>query len=308
MQGTPQPVAQRLIAYRSGASTQQNTAPTTSLFGNTAQTQPQQTNSLFGGMNTQQNTGLGGLGQSTLGASQAVQMNDLSQIKGTNRINDLSPDIQRQIFAVDDMIYQKIEKISQIRETYPGHVQKLETIAPDVEYVDKKLSTVALGLENDAANIAHLAKVVEKDQTDGELAFRAIINQALPTQFRYGNPSNLSSSMAKPTNTSGTDNDETTKPVDLIAYFNARTDDLGKTLETYQSQIREIEQHLRTMEAGAYEKTQQLMGARNKNTDDRQQLVEALRAIEAAIMDSAKKVGRVRDDVTQVTLGGAALL
>lgn len=304
MQGTSHPVAQWLTAFRSGASTQQNTAPTTSLFGSTQQNQSQPTNSLFGGMSTQQNT-VGGLGQST---SQAVQMNDLSQIKGTTRINDLSPELQRDLQNIDDSIQKKIEKIQQIRETYPGHVQKLETVAPDVDYVEKKLSTVALGLENDAANISHLAKIVEKDQTDGELAFRAIINQALPTQFRYGNPSNLSSSMAKPANASGTEGDETTKPVDLIAYFNTRTDDLGKTLETYQSQIREIEQHLRTMEAGTYEKTQQLMGARNKNTDDRQQLVEALRAIEAAIMDSAKKVGRVRDEVTQVTLGGAVML
>lgn len=260
-------------------------------------------------MNTQQSNPLGGLGQSTnMGGSSVIQLNDLNSIKGTTRINELTPEVQRQIFGLDDIITSKIEKISKIRETYPGHVQNLETVAPDVEYVEKKLSTVALGLENDAASISHLSKIVEKDQSDGELAFRAIINQALPTPFRYGNPSNLSASMAKPTTSGGTDNDETTKPVDLIAYFNARTDDLGKTLETYQSQIREIELHLRTMEAGTYEKTQQLMGARNKHTDDRQQLVEALRAIESAIMDSAKKVGKVRDEVTKTTLGGTTLL
>lgn len=257
-----------------------------------------------------QNNTLGGLSQaSTMGGSQVIQMNDLSQIKGTTRLNDLHPDIQKQVFGLDDAIQAKIDNINRMRETYPGHIQNLETIAPDVEYVEKKLATVALGLENDAANIAHLKTIVDHDANDAELAFRAIVNQALPAQFRYGNPSNLSASTAKP-GTGSSLEDDTTKPVDLIGYFNRRTDDLSKTLETYQSQIREIEMHLRTMEAGAYEKQQQLMGARNKSLDDRQQLVEALRAIESAIVDSAKKVGKVRDEVTKHTLGGvgAALL
>lgn len=284
---------------------QQNQTSTTSLFGNTQQNQPQQSNTLFGSM-APQNNALGGLGQSShLGASQVIQMNDLSQIKGTTRLSDLHPDIQKQVFGLDDAIQAKIDTVNKMRETYPGHIQKLETIAPDVEYVEKKLATVALGLENDAANIAHMKTMVDHDANDAELSFRAIVNQALPAQFRYGNPSNLSASTTKPATASSLENDDPTKPVDLIAYFNRRTDDLGKTLQTYQSQIREIEMHLKTMEVGALEKTQQLSGARNRSLDDRQQLVEALRAIESAIVDSAKKVGKVRDDVTKHTLGGA---
>lgn len=314
-------MTQRLTASRSGAppsqqntgsslfgnaqqQQQQNQNPTSSLFGNTQQNQPQQSNTLFGGMTSQNHT-LGGLGQSAnLGGSQVMQMNDLSQIKGTTRLNDLHPDIQKQVFGLDVAIQAKIDNVNKMREAYPGHIQKLETIAPDVEYVEKKLATVALGLENDAANIAHMKTIVDHDANDAELSFRAIVNQALPAQFRYGNPSNLSASTTKPATASSLENDDPTKPVDLIAYFNRRTDDLGKTLQTYQSQIREIEMHLKTMEVGALEKTQQLAGARNKSLDDRQQLVEALRAIESAIVDSAKKVGKVRDDVTRHTLGG----
>ncbi|KAL5441273.1 hypothetical protein PMIN07_004316 [Paraphaeosphaeria minitans] len=297
-----------------GASTaQQNTG--SSLFGNaqqqqnqtsnpSQQNQPQQSSTLFGGMNSQNNA-LGGLGQnSNLGGSQVIQMNNLNQIKGTTRLNDLHPDIQKQVFGLDDAIQAKIDQVNKMRETYPGHIQKLETVAPDVEYVEKKLATVALGLENDAANIAHLKTIVDHDANDAELSFRAIVNQALPAQFRYGNPSNLSASTTKPASAGSLENDDPTKPVDLIAYFDRRTDDLGKTLQTYQSQIREIEMHLKTMEHGVLEKNQQFVGARNRSLDDRQQLVEALRAIESAIMDSAKKVGKVRDDVTRHTLGG----
>ncbi|KAJ4296855.1 Nucleoporin nup49/NSP49 (Nuclear pore protein nup49/NSP49) [Kalmusia sp. IMI 367209] len=286
---------------------QQNQTSTPSLFGATQQNQPQQTNSLFGGM-ASQNKPLGGLGQSSnLGTSQAIQMNDVAQLKGTSRINELHPDIQKQIFGLDDVFQAKIDKINEVREALPGHINILQTITPDVAIVEKLLSTVELGLENDSTNIAHLKTLVNKDAEDATLSFRAIENQALPAQFRYGN-STLSASTAKPATTSSLDDsDDPTKPVDLIGYFDRRTDDLGRTLETYQRQIREIELHLRTMEAGTHEKAQQLMGTRNKTLDDRQQLVEALRAIEAAIVDSAKKVGKVRDEVTKQTLGGVGV-
>lgn len=294
--------AETNLSPSGGSTTQQNT--TSSLFGNQTQNQPQQTNSLFGGMASQNKP----LGQ--MNSSQVIQMNDISQLKGTSRINELHPDIQKEIFALDDVFQAKIEQINKIRESIPEHVAVMQTIKPDVAIIENILSTVELGLENDSANIDHLKTLVSKDADEATLSFRAIENQALPAQFRYGNNSTLSASAAKPSTTSSLDdNDDPTKPVDLISYFDRRTNDLGRTLDTYQRQIREIELHLRTMEAGTHEKAQQLMGARNKSLDDRQQLVEALRAIEAAIVDSAKKVGKVRDDVTKQTLGaGAGLL
>jgi hypothetical protein len=78
----------------------------------------------------------------------------------------------------------------------------------------------------------------------------------------------------------------------------------------YQRQIREIEAHLRTMEAGTVEKAQQLAGSRSAPRDQRRELVEALKGMEGAIIESAKKVGQVRDEVTKQTLGnvGAALV
>jgi len=64
------------------------------------------------------------------------------------------------------------------------------------------------------------------------------------------------------------------------------------------------------MEAGTLEKAQQLTGSRSAPRDQRRELVEALKAIEGAILDSAKKVGQVRDEVTKQTLGnvGTTLL
>ncbi|KAF9694321.1 hypothetical protein EKO04_007589 [Ascochyta lentis] len=294
--------------------TQQNqTATTPSLFGSTQQAQPQQNNSLFGGMAPPQRTAT--LGGSTLGggqmggSTQAVNIG-LESLRGTTRFNDLAPELQAQIQAFDEGIQRKIGYCNQIRETLPNSEAEIATIAPDVAYIETFLSTVEVGLDNDSANIAHLRELVKKDAGDATLSFRAIENQRLPAQFHYRNGTNLTASSTKTPATAALDDDDPTKPVDLMGYFNRRTGELGRTLDVYQRQIREIEGHLRTMEAGTLEKAQQLMGSRSAPRDQRRELVEALKAIEGAILDSAKKVGQVRDEVTKQTLGnvGATLL
>lgn len=300
--------------FGNNTSTQQNQTSTPSLFGSTQQqAQPQQQNSLFGGTNTQNRSNT--LGGSTLGgtqmssSAQPVQMT-LDSIRGTTRFNDLHPEIQNLIQQFDDGIQRKVNYCNQIREALPGSEGDISTIAPDVAYIETILSTVEVGLDNDSANIAHLKNLVKKDADDATLSFRAIENQRLPAQFHYRNNANLTASSTKAPATSALDDDDPTKPVDLMGYFNRRTDELGSTLDVYQRQIREIEAHLRTMEAGTMEKAQQLTGSRSAPRDQRRELVEALKAIEGAILDSAKKVGKVRDDVTKQTLGnvGAALL
>ncbi|KAJ4368179.1 Nucleoporin nup49/NSP49 (Nuclear pore protein nup49/NSP49) [Neocucurbitaria cava] len=308
-----------------GSSTQQNTTPslfgntnaqqnqttTPSLFGSTQQAQPQQQNTLFGGMNSQ-NATLGGstLGGSQMGAGAQPVQQTLDSMKGTTRFNDLHPELQTLIQQFDEGIQRKIGYCNQIRESLPKSGEDISTIAPDVAYIETFLSTVEVGLDNDSQNIAQLKGLVKKDADDATLSFRAIENQRLPAQFHYRNSANLTASSAKTPATTSLDEDDPTKPVDLMGYFNRRTDDVGRTLDVYQRQIREIEAHLRTMEAGTVEKAQQLTGSRNGPRDQRRELVEALKAIEGAILDSAKKVGQVRDEVTKQTLGnvGAALL
>lgn len=234
----------------------------------------------------------------------------LDSIRGTTRFNDLHPELQALIQQFDEGIQRKISYCSQIRESLPKTESDIATIAPDVAYIETFLSTVEVGLDNDSANVAHLKTLVKKDAEDATLSFRAIENQRLPAQFHYRNTANLTASSAKTPAATALDEDDPTKPVDLMSYFNRRTDGLARTLDVYQRQIREIEAHLRTMEAGTVEKAQQLTGSRSAPRDQRRELVEALKAIEGAILDSAKKVGQVRDEVTKQTLGnvGATLL
>ena len=283
---------------------QQNQTSNPSLFGATQQNQPQsQQSSLFGGMASQN------LGRQPV--QQPVQINSAESIKGTTRFSDLHPDIQNVIQNFDNSFQHHMSNAAQVRGILPQQGEKVASVAPDVAYIEQLLSTVELGIENDSADVYHLKQVVQGDADNFRLCMRAVDNQKLPQQFHYGNRANLNSSTTKPTATPSTDDeDDPTKPVDLVNYFSKRTNDLSQTLDVYQKQIREIEAHLRTMEAGTVEKAQQLTGSRSSARDQRRELVEALKAIEGAILDSAKKVGQVRDQVTQQTLGsvGGGLL
>ncbi|KAF2009991.1 hypothetical protein BU24DRAFT_473149 [Aaosphaeria arxii CBS 175.79] len=306
---TAQPAATSSLFVGGNANTQQNQTTTPSLFGATQQNQPQQQqqqSSLFGGM-ASQNKPLGGLGNSTTGLGnnqQAVQYRTLDNIKGTHRLHELHPDLQAEIQKLDDTFQYHISNSIKLREAMLKSEQEVATVAPDVVYVEEFLATIETGLVNDSTNIAKLKEVIKKDAEEALLSFRAIENHKLPAQFHYGNRTNLNASSAKPAANNSLDEDDPNKPVDLVSYFSRRTEDLGRTLDVYQHQIREIEAHLRTMEAGTVEKAQQLTGSRNGARDQRKELVEAMKAIEGAILDAAKKVGQTRDMVNQQTLGG----
>ncbi|KAH7130303.1 hypothetical protein B0J11DRAFT_504097 [Dendryphion nanum] len=283
--------------------TQQNQTATPSLFGSTQQAQPQQQNSLFGGM-ASQNRPLGGLGAASTN-QQPIQIQTMDAIKGTTRFGELHPDIQAEIQKLDDEFQFHMSNANMCRETMNNQGQMIDLVAPDVAMIQEFLSTVETGLENDSASIAQLKELVKKDAEDAAMNFRAIENHKLPPQYHYGNRTRLNASSANTAPATSLDqSDDPSKPVDLVGYFSRRTNDMATTLDVYQRQIREIEAHLRTMEAGTVEKAQQLTGSRNGARDQRRELVEAMKAIEGAILDAAKKVGQTRDLVVQQTLGG----
>lgn len=236
-------------------------------------------------------------------AQGGIQIKTIDNIKGTTRFSELHPDFQNEIQKLDDIFQGHMSNSQRIREVLPRQGETVASLAPDVAYIEQFLSTVELGIDNDSGNIARLKQQVEKDQQEALLCHRAVTNQSLPAQFRYGNAANLSASTTKPNAAASADDDDPTKPVDLIPYFSHRADNLSATLETYQHQIREIEAHLRTMESGIVEKAHQLSGSRSGLRDQRKELIDAMRAIEGAILEAAKRVGRTRDLVIQTTMG-----
>ncbi|OCL09773.1 hypothetical protein AOQ84DRAFT_290588 [Glonium stellatum] len=236
---------------------------------------------------------------------------DVSNIRGTTRFSDLHESLQSQIEEIDKFIQQQINFCTQCSGILPNHSASVASIPPDVEFLEGRVATVELAIDNDTATVENLKKICRKDADDASLSFRAIENLKLPQQFHYAGMTGLSSAPSAPagssTNFSGTDDDSSSKPVDLVGYFSKRADGLGGTLDEYGNQIREIEAHLRTVEAGAMQRTEELMIARGGDTgsgrDQQRELVGALKAIEGAILQVAGKVGSVREMVVEETVG-----
>jgi nucleoporin p58/p45 len=249
---------------------------------------------MFGGMSTQNQP----LNQSA--QQGGLQIRTLDAIKGTTRFSDLAPDLQNEIQALDNQIQYHISNANKCREIMPQTSERVASLAPDVAYIEQYLNTSELGIDNDSKSVAQLNAVTKKDQEEAALNGRAIENYKLPQQYHYGNRVNPAATKSSP---STDEADDHSKPVDLVTYFSNRTENLSNTLDVYQRQIREIEGHLRHMEAGTVEKAQQLTGSRSGVRDQRRELVDALQAIERAILESAKKVGQTRDLVTQQTMG-----
>lgn len=283
--------------------TTQNQTP--SLFGATTTQQPQQQQQQTGGglfgstMNAQNTTGLG----ATQTTQSGLQITNENSIRATTRFNDLHPNFQKTIQEIDTQIQERMQLAEKCGSALPEQANLVATLAPDVAYIEQLLATVELGLDNDSQNIARLKELVAKDEQEAQLIMRAITNQQLPQQYHYRG---MGMSTSKSAQKAGGDNDDdSSKPVDLVGYFSRRTDDMGSTLELYQRQIREIEAHLRTMEAGTVEKAQQLTGNRSAARDQKRELSEALRAIAGAINDVAVKAHQTKDAVVQQTLGSA---
>ncbi|KAF2816193.1 uncharacterized protein BDZ99DRAFT_542490 [Mytilinidion resinicola] len=300
--------------------------PSPSLFGASLQQpqqqQTQQQPSLFGGMapqNTQTNTLGGGLGQ--FGQSQTqptasfsqhtgagLGIEDATRIRGTTQFTDLKVALQNEIATIEQSIQDHITWARKNTESLAAHGAHVAQLPPDVAYVQEKFKTMELAMDNDVVALDHVKQTQKKDEQDVQLLQRAIQNMALPQHYHYAsmrglNAANASISAAA---AAGDDDDQYGKPVDLVAYFSQRGEVLDATLTQYNKQIREIEAHLRTVESGAVQRERELMAQAQGGSprgNEKQELFDALKAIEGAIFQVASKVGTAREMVVKETLG-----
>lgn len=223
---------------------------------------------------------------------------------------------------MDDYIQKEIERATKVRAAMPAQGERVSYLPSDVDFLQGRLDAVELALDNDSAAIARLKELIKHDVDDARLSFRAIENLKLPTQFHYA-----AGGMGGPTGAGGAAGagaaafdgnaaTDDTAPVDLVSYFDRKSDALAKTLTTYQRQITEIEAHLRTVEAGAMQRLEHLVARRNQviaagngeggDADGgrgRRELIDTLNAIESAILGVAGRVGEAREKVIEATLG-----
>lgn len=150
---------------------------------------------------------------------------------------------------------------------------------------------------------------VKVDQNDARRCFNAIENLKLPNQFHYTGLAGAAAVAAgvRDSNDSGDVDDLGVRTSDLISYFQNKTKELDGRLSKYQGQLSEIEAHLTTVEASAVEQIEKLVlrrGGGNDGKEGLRELVAALRGFEEAVLRVASRVGEVRENVVEVTLGG----
>ncbi|KAF2838942.1 hypothetical protein M501DRAFT_1004792 [Patellaria atrata CBS 101060] len=294
----------------------QNAAPP-SLFGATTNTP------MFGGSATIQGSNLGGslnpvrLGQPINVAStiSGVQIVDPNSIRSTTRFNDLHPDIQKQIEQLDNLFQQYISESSQITAALPGHKQNLSYIPNDVAFLQGKLDTVELALENDSVLVQRLKQLLEEDVKDAKLSFTAVENQKLPPSLHYGGGgwpsagttvSNSNKSALAVAEATGLNDLENVSSADVIAFITKRVEGLRKSLDEHNKRLVELEGHLGGVEATTMRELEGLVEKRRRGAEGQRpsdmyaELRETLRFFEEAIWETAKKVGEVREKAVEV--------
>jgi len=289
--------------------------PSNSLFGSsTAQPQPQQpSNTLFGASTTARPLGNTlSLGQTTQNSAQQTVPGvkiDMSNIRGTTRFNDLHDDLQKQIEALDNFITQQIQFKEQCDALMPSHAESLSTIPNDVSFVQSKLETTELALDNDTAAIDAMKAVIRKDADNARLSFKTVENLKLPQQFHYSGMWQTNAS--SPGGTSN-NNDGSNGSVDLVGFVSGTADEFAKSLAKYQGHVAEIEAHLGTLEANVMFQSQQLMFSRGRDGGTRgreeqvRELGAVLREFDDGIVKVARRVGQVKEEALGVVEVGEA--
>ncbi|KAL9088452.1 MAG: hypothetical protein Q9165_006176 [Trypethelium subeluteriae] len=308
----------------------QGRAATASLFGSSTAQRP--TQSLFPGPLTMgQSTNTAQPTSSQPGPSAPTTVPgvtiDLTQIRGTTRFNDLHSDLQTTIGKIDTFIAQQISHAEQCAQLLPSHADALSSIAPDVAFVAGRLDTAEAGIDNDTRAIRDLRDVVECDGEDAKRAFRALENLKLPERFHY--PGMWASAQhhhyharpAQPGAAAGGGGggadpaEEVAAASDLVGYFEGVVREMEGLLERYTGNMREIEEHLRTVEQGAIRQTKELMARKgrekaggeegvSRKEENLRELATVLREFENGILHVAGSVGACREQVQQLMLGG----
>jgi nucleoporin p58/p45 len=182
----------------------------------------------------------------------------------------------------------------------PKHNEQLAQIPNDVEFCRRKMIGVENATDSDAQSISVLQGFIKTDAEHAKLSFKAIDNLKLPPQ--YHTPGIWSGNTTNDNRVNGS-----SEAQNIVDFFSTTADELSITLEKYQKQIIEIEQHLRGVEASSAQQINALVLKRNGGSsgqeDQMEQLTGALRDFELSLLGVAGKVGAAREGVQGLQLG-----
>ncbi|KAK2808712.1 hypothetical protein FQN50_004383 [Emmonsiellopsis sp. PD_5] len=306
-------------------------AATGGLFGSTQtqqQTQQQQPSlSLFGNR-----TATGQAEQRPAGSTvQGVKI-DVSNLVPTTKFESCTDELKKEIETIDTFILNQIRMCNEVSDILPTIASQGVLIPNDVDHVQGKLDTLQEALENDARGIENARNLVVRDAGEAKLAFRALDTLLLPLQYQHTNadrwlsPTQQNQSLPRHSIRSAVggrhmlalpedaeaDSSLTVNggPTNLVDYFSQRTDDMNLVVEGYRKNLKEIEDHLRGVEASLNQQINDLSsrsrdgGAPSHAAASRaSELAATLGDVESAILGVAGRVGGVREEVQELVLG-----
>ncbi|KAH0834589.1 hypothetical protein AYO21_02501 [Fonsecaea monophora] len=239
-----------------------------------------------------------GLGQSTTAqqpanASAAAPSSqpqiDIAHLRSTTKFDQLTPDLQKEIEAVDTLILNQIKLASEVADLLPTVVAAGEMLPNSVDFVSQKLDEVEAGLGNDAeAIVAARDGGVKKNELEAKCVFRAIDRLKMPRQYQqvahaqnenlngsgvysgsglsgwWNNPQTLRGSVraghaqGDKIQLPGEDAEEIQGPKSLIELFNSRTDEMEDMIQGNRQLLSEIEDFVQGLEGKVAGKEREL--------------------------------------------------
>lgn len=228
----------------------------------------------------------------------------IDELRPTTRFNDLHEEIQNRIEFADNFILTQIRKQEDCLAANGTLEDMSSQMPPDIEHCEKSLDTMQQALENDAVSIAFAKNLVKTDFDDAKLSFQVIQNLSLPQQFHH---STLRNSTTAPQLRGLLLSDAGVEegPTNIVDYFAKQADEMSKNLDTYNRNIIEVENYMKSVESNTMQQMQQMMFTRTRNgnqkcaEDQVRQLAVVLREFGNGILGVATKVGNTREIVQE---------
>lgn len=299
------------------------------------QQQPKPTLSIFGSQNTTTQQPQAAAAQGTV--VQGVRV-DASNLLPTTKFESCADEIKRTIEQIDTYILNQISMCNDVAGIIPTVISQGSTIPNDVEFVEGKLETIQLALENDAREIDAVRNMVARNAAEAQVCFRAIDNLKLPLQYQSAGGGwwsvseqqlserqtlrssikNRKSTLALP---DGVEGDPSTSdsingiPTNLVEYFSHRSDEMSTVLDGYRKNLKEIEDHLHGVEGSLNRQINEFLSSRNRDDgaagagakNKLADLAAALGDVEAGILGVASRLGGVKEEVQELVLGPPTL-
>lgn len=256
---------------------------------------------------------------------------DLSNLLPTTKYESCADEIRSEIEKFDTFILNQIKMCNEVANLLPNIENEAALVPHDVDFVQGKLDTMQHALENDAADIEQLRKLVARDAAEAQVAFRAIDTLQLPMQYqsaagggwwsiqnqslsdRQSLRSTRKNTLALP---DGVESDPSTSatvngvPVNLVDYFSQRSDEMGTVLDRYKDNLKEIEDHLHGVEVSLNRQIGEFVSSRNRDGTGAatpnaalHDLAAVLGDVETGILGVANRLGNVTEQAQEVILG-----